>query len=528
MTSPHHTKIPPADADVIIIGAGINGLTCGAVLAAQANLRVVVLEARERPGGLCETRQIIPGYRVPVFAHWLGPLDLALAKALKLHKHGFAIAANRLGAVALDFEGRHLFLDGHARRSGGALASHSEADAKQWPIFDAAMRKAATSVAPWLTESPLQAGGAKSGFLAVAKPKGAIEALPIGVVPLIMPSIASLLEQQFQSPSLCAAIAFEAIVGSGLSPRDPGTAWRWLHRLALEAGRQEGPMHVTGGPGAYIHALASAAKEYGVDIRLRSPVASIIAENGQVLGANLQDGTQIFSPVVISSIDPYTTLTRLGVARALPLGLKRTLRAMHGRPRVGVAKVNLALSGQPVIRGIDPRDLRSRFLIVRSLAALERAYATAEAGELPDELAIEFVMPSAFDPTLAPQSGAVISALVCWVPTAGPDSQKNEIAKRTIGTLGHYLPDLPSRVIAVDVQTPQDLTAITGRADANWAAAGVPDYVAVSDNPYSGPLKGLFFCGEGMHPRAGAVGLTGRNAAEALLATVLRNSIKDR
>lgn len=49
--------------DVIIVGAGHNGLACAAYLA-RAGMRVLVLEARERVGGACTLQESFPGYRI--------------------------------------------------------------------------------------------------------------------------------------------------------------------------------------------------------------------------------------------------------------------------------------------------------------------------------------------------------------------------------------------------------------------------------------------------------------------------------
>ncbi|HLF40852.1 MAG TPA: FAD-dependent oxidoreductase [Acidimicrobiia bacterium] len=52
--------------DVVIVGGGHNGLTCGAYLA-RAGKRVVVLEARDVVGGFCTTEETVPeapGFRM--------------------------------------------------------------------------------------------------------------------------------------------------------------------------------------------------------------------------------------------------------------------------------------------------------------------------------------------------------------------------------------------------------------------------------------------------------------------------------
>ena len=60
--------------DVVIVGAGHNGLVCGAYLA-RAGLTVCVVERRPLVGGACTTEEVWPGYKVSTAAHMLGLLQ---------------------------------------------------------------------------------------------------------------------------------------------------------------------------------------------------------------------------------------------------------------------------------------------------------------------------------------------------------------------------------------------------------------------------------------------------------------------
>src|SRR5215510_5733064 len=75
------------DFDVIVIGAGHNGLAATAVLAARG-LRVLCLEKNAYVGGMAGTREILTGCRNDVGASLLFPLAKGLAEELELARYG--------------------------------------------------------------------------------------------------------------------------------------------------------------------------------------------------------------------------------------------------------------------------------------------------------------------------------------------------------------------------------------------------------------------------------------------------------
>src|SRR3954453_12225511 len=74
--------------DVIVVGAGHNGLTCAAYLA-RAGKRVLVLEARRRVGGACTIDEVWPGYRISPCAYLAGLLHPRVIEELDLPGRGF-------------------------------------------------------------------------------------------------------------------------------------------------------------------------------------------------------------------------------------------------------------------------------------------------------------------------------------------------------------------------------------------------------------------------------------------------------
>src|SRR5438046_7225211 len=101
------------ETDVVIIGAGHNGLTCAAYLA-MAGLRVKVVERRKVVGGAAVTEEFHPGFRNSVAAYTVSLLNPQVIADLRLGDHGLKIVERRAqnflpapdGSYLLTGEGR--------------------------------------------------------------------------------------------------------------------------------------------------------------------------------------------------------------------------------------------------------------------------------------------------------------------------------------------------------------------------------------------------------------------------------------
>src|SRR3974390_1552249 len=96
-----------SDYDVLIIGAGHNGLTCAAYLA-MAGLRVKVLERRKVVGGAAVTEEFAPGFRNSVAAYTVSLLNPKVIADLRLNDHGLKIVERRAQNFLPSPDGRYL------------------------------------------------------------------------------------------------------------------------------------------------------------------------------------------------------------------------------------------------------------------------------------------------------------------------------------------------------------------------------------------------------------------------------------
>src|SRR5437764_10082445 len=119
--------------DVIVVGAGVNGLVAATFLA-KAGLKPLVLERREQIGGCAITAEIAPGFRGPALAH-SAAIDPAIVRSLGLERHGLQIIRPEAHACAPTLDGRSLVLWADTARAAREIAAFSARDAERYPQF---------------------------------------------------------------------------------------------------------------------------------------------------------------------------------------------------------------------------------------------------------------------------------------------------------------------------------------------------------------------------------------------------------
>ena len=109
--------MPSSSLDVVVIGAGHNGLTCACYLAA-AGLKVRVVERRPVVGGAAVTEEFFPGFRNSTASYTVSLLNPKVIRDLRLAEHGLRI-------VERPFSNFVPLPDGRSLRFGGDLADNT-------------------------------------------------------------------------------------------------------------------------------------------------------------------------------------------------------------------------------------------------------------------------------------------------------------------------------------------------------------------------------------------------------------------
>jgi phytoene dehydrogenase-like protein len=527
------------DTDVVIIGAGHNGLTCAGYLAA-AGLKVVVLEQNHVVGGAAVTEEFHPGYRNSVAAYTVSLLNPQVIADLELARHGLKIVERPAANFWPVDAHRYLLMPYGAANRQRAVAAFSKKDAERLPAYDAALARAASFLRDLALKAPPNAGGRIPEFIGGASLGRRLLGLSLDdkrlLLDLFTKSAADYLAQWFESEVVKGALAFDGIVGAYASPFAPGTAYLLLHYAFGEVNGKPGVWgHAIGGMGAITQAMARSAAARGAVIRTSAPIASLIVEDGKATGVRLQSGEDIAARAVAANVAPKLLFRDLLPEGTVEPDLRRRFTSLKSGS--GVFRMNVALSELPDFTcrpGKTPQDHHGSGIVIGpTIDYLERAYLDARAHGWSKQPVIEMLIPSTLDPTLAPAGKHVASLFVQYVAPHLPggrswDDAKEAFADLVIGTVTAHAPNFKSSVIARQMLSPLDLERRFGLVDGDIFHAQMTLDQLYSARPVLGhadyrmPVANLYLCGSGAHPGGGVTGLPGRNAALGIIRNLRR------
>jgi len=508
------------DYDAIIIGAGHNGLVAASYLA-DAGQRVLVLEARSIIGGACVTEEIHPGFRASTLSYVCGELRQKIIDELELKKHGLELIVTDPATFAMYRDGSHLRLWSDIDRTIEELKTFAPNDVEAFLDFGMELKQYWDLIAPTVMREPPTFGELDAIFSDPDHKRMFKE--------FVTASADDILDARFESANLKGMFAFTASSSAHFSTDAPGTGLELIDHSCSELEGEFGVWgQVRGGMGAITDALQKAAEQRGVTIQTDSLVDEVVVANRRVTGVRLADGSTRNAPVVVSNADPHNTFTKLLPRDAVPESFHRQAARMDFRGTMG--RVHYAVSELPRYRGVTtttpgPEHLPLTLLDFTPDNIREAAIACQE-GRMPEKLAVELLIPTAVEPSLAPEGKHIVSTGVQYTPFELADQTWDEFApefeRRVRATMEEFCPGFSDSVIGYRIITPLDLERDYHLTQGNifhgamllgqWFDARP----MVGCANYRTPVQGLYLCGAGTHPGGGVSGANGHNAAMAI------------
>ena len=516
-------------SDVIIIGAGHNGLVCAFYLA-ERGYRVTILEARHVVGGAAVTEEFHPGFRNSTASYTVGLLNPKVIRDMRLYQHGLQVVLRKIDNFLPTLGGDYL-LAGRGGLTKREIARLSPADADNYDAYAAALNDVVGIVRQWLLRAPPNAGGGLAELPSLIRLGAGLNRIGLEaqrhLVDFFTKSAADVLTRYFGHDLVQALFGFDSVVGHYASPYSPGSAYVLLHHVFGEAAGVEGAWgHAVGGMGAITQAMAKACREKGVEIVLDAPVEEILVEEGRAAGA-VAGGRAYRGRAVAAGVNPKLLFGRLLPEGSVPEEASR--RMAHWASESATFRINVALSELPRFTSLPgPGDhLTAGIIIAPSLAYMDQAWMTARTRGSSEAPIVEMLIPSTLDDSLAPAGGHVASLFCQHFPydiPGGWDSHREEAADWIIAHVDRYAPGFAASVVGRLALSPLDLERRFGLIGGDIFHGKMGLDQLFSNRPMLGhadyrmPLDGLYLCGSGAHPGGGVTGAPGHNAARAIIA----------
>jgi phytoene dehydrogenase-like protein len=508
----------PKPADVIIIGAGHNGLVA-ATLLARRGLRVCVVEEKEIVGGAARTERPfkkVPGLGTSTGAYLLGLMPPELIKILNIElpllrrdPHYFLPTT---GSKYL------LFGSNEAEMRRQFVSFFSEQDWRANEALQLELSQLREDIAPTWLQEPLSIEATAEKFVRAELRQIFID--------LCRKPVRDYLERfGFRSELVKAMYAvtdgFSGLFGSWDTP---GTGMNFLiHNMCRLPGSDGTWMIVRGGMGTVTQQIAQRARESGAEIMTGHGVKQILSDGAKVDGVKLQDGTELRAPVVIANADPFRMRSMLG-SENLPSDYNARLDSY--RKDGSTMKINLCLKALPKFKCL--LENRGQFngtihLLPEGdvLGGVRQAFDEVRAGQLPAIPTIEWYIHTTVDSSLQDEQKHHNSALfIQWVPFeirgSSWDAEESGFVKKMLAICDRFAPGTSDLVVDTFPLTPPKIEQYFGISRGH--IHHVDNSFGFADRlPYATPIQGLYSCSAGCHPAGSVIGCAGHNAAMRVL-----------
>jgi phytoene dehydrogenase-like protein len=502
--------------DVIVIGAGHNGLVA-ALFLARAGLKVHVLEDQPVIGGACRTER--PFAKAPNLGTSTGAYLLGLMPPELLERAGVKLPLRRRDPHYFlpTTDGRYLlFGSDHEAMKRQFISFFSEADWRANQAMNAELAQIREDIAPTWLEEPLSIEDTAEKYVRAPLRRAFVDLcrLPVG---------AYIDRWGFKSDLVRAMYAvtdgFSGLYGTWDTP---GTGMNFLvHNMCRLPGADGTWMIVEGGMGAITQRFAEAARAHGAVIETGKRVERILRDGNTARGVVLADGSELHARTVVCNADPFRMRTLAGELPAdyharidgyrKPGSTFKLNLALKGLPRFTCLPENRGQFGPTIHLLPDEKDV---------MRTLREGFADVQAGRLAEFPTIEWYIHTTIDPSIGDGVHHNSALFVQWVPyeLAGTtwEAEEERYSRHLLSICDRFAPgtsDLVADMFPLHPKKVESYFGIThGHIHHVDNAFGFADRL-----PYRTPVDGLYSCSAGCHPAGSVIGAAGHNAAHAVL-----------
>ena len=533
--------------DVVIIGAGHNGLVCAAYLL-KAGYSVALLEKRQIPGGGATTEEAMPedapGFKFNLcaidheFIH-LGPV----AEELELHKYGLEYLYCDPVTFCPHPDGKYFLAHKSVEKTCAEIAKFNRRDAEKYREFIDFWQRLTKGITPIFNAPPKSildiAGnyGIKNIQDLLSTVGGVDKTLDL--VRTMLTSPQDSLQYWFDSEFLKAPLArLAAEFGAPPSQKTIG-----IGSMMMSMRHHPGMARPRGGTGALTKALVRLVEEKGGTVLCDRAVETVLIDNnGKAEGVRTSNGEEYRAKTaVISNIDArrlFLNLIPTEVSQAADPNLRERLDRRIVNNNETILKIDCALSEAPRFEHHNHQDEYNigSILIADSVHHVEQAHALPSMGMIPDENPSMYLdVPTVLDPSQAPEGKHTL-----WIEFFAPyqihgkegtglngtgwtNELKNKVADKVINKLCDYAPNVKDAIIARRVESPAELGERLGAYKGNYYHVDMTLDQMLFFRPlpeianYTTPIEGLYLTGAGTHPGGSISGMPGRNCARVFL-----------
>ena len=513
------------DYDAIVIGAGHNGLTAAAVMAA-GGMRVLCLEKNHFTGGMASTTELIRGYRHELAGSVQFPVPNEIYAELRFDECPIfepevqSSSISDAGLTPMIFHSDPEALVAHLGETLGLEAMLGLGEIMEWAQAPArALGRFEVGRPPRTLDEMFD----------VATNEAERDAIRVALFGSVMDVVDRFLPDPVAHAQMRGLLAFLAINSTFRGPYSAGSATCLAFALATP-GDDAAMSKVRGGIGAMSDHVRDLFMSHGGELRLHTRVSRILVEDGAAVGVELGDGTTVSAPVVVSNLDPTLTFTGLLDPGELPAELVRRVESIDHR--AAYFQMHLALTELPEFTGpnevLNQGQLRSTTTFFGTPEAMQASFEECRAGRVPARPPMSLGIPSMLDASLAPEGRHAASIFAFCAPIGDGHADRvrlrDEMADRVIERVAQYAPNFPDsieRQISYPAYSYELMFGCTG-GDFTHSLLH-PDLMGSFRPGPRGwidldvPISGLYLCGAGCHGGPGVTFIPGYNAGHAVL-----------